>query len=239
MQKFKFYLGKLAPLFSTLLFLTLLSSCNQEDSIVGEEVSTPLFGKLQLKKDVSGAYSIDLETVNITSEVYENEYEKTVNIDLYPSHQANREKVSEDIFETNESEFSIYLNNKLDGKMSKISIFDQDIKFSKEESSDDYYLASYNFTDNGDETYTLDFSVVSGTEVDFSQDQDTGEYEIHLTPGNGSQSDFSATFNKEVDLPLVIGFKNYSSESRNNRTSATSPSSNDKPRVIVDTEVDE
>ena len=237
MQKFKFYSGKLVPLFLTLLFLTLLSSCDQEEAIVGEEVTTPLFGKLQLKKDASGAYSIDLETVNITSEVYENEYEKTVNIDLYPSHQVNREKVTEDIFETNESEFSIYLNNKLDGKMSKISIFDQDFKFLKEDSSDDYYLASYSFTDNGDETYTLEFSVVSGTEVDFSQDQVTGEYEIHLTPGNGSQSDYSATFNKEVGLPLVIGFKNYSSESRNNRT--TSPSSNDKPRVIVDTEVDE
>ena len=120
MQKFKFYSGKLVPLFLTLLFLTMLSSCDQEEAIVGEEVTTPLFGKLQLKKDASGAYSIDLETVNITSEVYENEYEKTVNIDLYPSHQVNREKVTEDIFETNESEFSIYLNNKLDGKIEEI-----------------------------------------------------------------------------------------------------------------------
>lgn len=239
MRKFKFYSGKLVPLFSTILFLTLFSSCDQEEAIVSDEVSTPLFGKLQLKKDASGAYSVDLEAVNITSEVYENAYEKTVNIDLYPSHQVHEEKISEDIFETNENEFSIYINNKLDGKTSKLSIFDQDIKLSKEESSDDYYLASYSFTDNGDETYTLDFSVVSDTEVDFSQNQDTGEYEIHLSPGNGSQSDYSATFNKEVGVPLVIGFKNYSSESRNNKTTTPPPSSNDKPRVIVDTEVDE
>lgn len=235
MQKFKFYSVKLVRLFSILFFLTLFSSCDREDLIVSEQFSTPLFGKLQVKKDASGTYSVDIETQNITPEIHENAQEKRVNIDLYPSNQVNDEKISKDIFETNESEFSIYVNNKFNGKISKLSIFDQDIKLSKNESSD-YHLASYSFTDNGDETYTLDFTVVSGTEVDFSQNQDTGEYEIHLTPGNGSQLDYSITFIKETGEPLVIGFKNYSSESANRTTKS---SSNDKPRVIVDTGVDD
>lgn len=236
MQKFKFYSGTLARLFSMLFFLTLFSSCDREDLIVSEQTSTPLFGKLQLKKDASGTYSVDIETQNITPQIHENVHEKRVNIDLYPSNQLNEEKISKDIFETNESEFSIYVNDKFNGKTSKLSIFDQETNLSKEESSGDYHLASYNFTDNGDGTYTLDYTVVSGTEVDLLQNQDTREYEIHLTPGNGSQSDYSATFIKEAGESLVIEFKNYSSKSANKTTKT---SSNDKPRVIVDTGVDD
>ncbi|CAI8356059.1 MAG: Uncharacterised protein [Flavobacterium sp. SCGC AAA160-P02] len=235
MQKLKFYLRtNLKQLASVLLISMMFSSCTQkEDVLFDEEPSAPLFGKLQLTKDASGAYTMDLETKNdVASDIYVDGNRREIN--LYASSGAGEKTISQAISFDEEDSFSVKLNNTMSNKTSRLTIFDDDIKFSKE--SDDSFLSYYSIADNGDSTYTLNFIVADNTEVEFEQNE-IGEYEIHLTPGNGNspQSEYEPTFTKETGQPLVIVFKNYSSSESRNKDS----SSNDKPRVIVDTEEDE
>ena len=67
-------------------------------------------------------------------------------------------------------------------------------------------------------------------EVDFTQDEEPGEYMIHLEPGSGTQTDYTVTFNREEGVNLNIAFLNYyPSESEKTTTSST----NRRPTVII------
>mgnify|MGYP003638743297 FL=1 len=93
------------------------------------------------------------------------------------------------------------------------------------------HLKEYKVTDNGDGTYTLEFTTKNNIAVDFIQNQDTGVYEIHLDRGDSDESDFSRTFTKEQGEKLKIEFVNY--YYNNNGRSIQSTTSN-KPKVVID-----
>jgi hypothetical protein len=75
--------------------------------------------------------------------------------------------------------------------------------------------------DNGDNTYDLNFTVDASIEVDFTQDEATGEYMIHLEPGTGTQTEYTVTFNREEGENLHIAFINYYSSDSSRTTSRT------------------
>ena len=64
-------------------------------------------------------------------------------------------------------------------------------------------------------------------------DEATGEYMIHLEPGNGSQSEYTFTFEKEEGENLHIAFINYYSSDSSRTTSRT------RRRPEVDIEAEE
>ena len=67
----------------------------------------------------------------------------------------------------------------------------------------------------------LNFSVDALIEVDFTQDEDTGEYLIHLEPGEGSQTDYSMTFERQEGQTTDIAFVNYYSSDSGRVTTST------------------
>jgi hypothetical protein len=218
------------PLSIFALVITLVfSSCSQEETSFLEEPSSELFGKVVLSRDASGAYTMDLETNNnVASTISSNNKANSLDIDLYSETGASEQHISETMSTGSDDRFSVNLNNTITHQTSKLTIFDKDIQFSKTEEED--HLTSYSVVDNGDNTYDLNFTVDASIEVDFTQDEASGEYMIHLEPGAGTQTDYTVTFNREEGENLQILFRNYypSEDGRSTK------SSKDKPRIWVD-----
>lgn len=221
---------KNSPLLIFVLVISLIfSSCSQEETSFLEEPSSELFGKVVLSRDASGAYTMDLETNNnVSSTISSNNKVNSLDIDLFSETGASEQHISETMSTGSEDRFSVNLNNTITNRTSKLTIFDKDIQFSKTEEED--HLTSYSVVDNGDNTYDLNFTVDASIEVDFTQDEATGDYIIHLEPGNGSQSDYTVTFEKEEGENLHIAFINYYS-SEDGRS--TTPKSR-RPEIVVD-----
>mgnify|MGYP001060090991 CR=1 FL=1 len=219
----------LPPLIFALVISLVFSSCSQEETSFLEEPSTELFGKVVLSRDASGAYTMDLETNNnVSSTISSNNKANSLDIDLFSEIGASEQHISETMSIGSEDRFSVNLNNTITNRTSKLTIFDKDIQFSKTEEED--HLTSYSVVDNGDNTYDLNFTVDASIEVDFTQDEATGDYIIHLEPGNGSQSDYTVTFEKEEGENLHILFRNYYPSEDGRSTT----NSRDRPRVRVD-----
>ena len=216
--------------FFAFIIILVFSSCSQEESTYLEEPNSELFGKVILSRDASGSYTMNLETSNdVASNISSNEKSNSLDIDLYSASGTKQQTISEEMFTGSEDRFSIKLNNTIANHTSRLTIFDKDIKFQKNDDEDDH-LSSYSVSDNGDNTYDVNFTVDASIEVDFTQDEETGEYIIHLEPGNGAQSEYSVTLNKEEGENLQILFRNYypSEEAR------STTSSKDKPRMIIE-----
>ena len=210
---------------TTLIF----SSCSQEETTFLEEPSSELFGKVVLSRDAYGAYTMDLETNNnVASSITSNHKANSLAIDLYSDTGASEQNISETMSTGSDDRFSVNLNNTITSRTSKLTIFDKEIQFSKTEEED--HLTSYSVVDNGDNTYDLNFTVDASIEVDFTQDEASGEYMIHLEPGAGTQTDYTVTFNREEGENLQILFRNYYPSEDGRSTT----SSKDKPRIWVD-----
>ena len=222
---------KKLSLTSLLIIITLgFSSCTQEESTFLEEPTSAIFGKLVVSRDDSGAYSMDLKTKDdIASDIAVNNKGNGKDIYLYNSLGENPNNVKEDLSFGKQDSFSIGIENTISNNKSRLTIFDDDIQFAKTETEEDH-LNSYSITDNGNGTYDLAFTVDANIEVDFIQNEDTGVYEIHLEPGNGTQSNFSRTFTKETGSDLEIVFVNYF-ESEDDRSVAVKIV---KPKTVVE-----
>ena len=203
---------------TTLIF----SSCSQEETTFLGEPSSELFGKVMLSRNASGAYTMDLETKNnVASNITSNNKSNSLDIDLYSDTGAVREIISEPVSTGSEDQFLLNLKNTITNRTFKLTVYDKDIKFSRTElNEEEDHLNSYSIVDNGDDTFDLNFTVDALVDVDFTQDEDTGEYLIHLEPGEGSQSEFSMTFERQEGQTTDIAFVNYySSESARVTTS--------------------
>jgi hypothetical protein len=205
------------PLSVFAFIITLVfSSCSQEESTYLEEPNSELFGKVILSRDVSGAYTMDLETSNnIASNISSNQKANSLDIDLYGETGVLKQNITETMSTGLEDRLLVNLNNTVANRTFKLAVYDKDIQYSRTELNDQGdHLNSYSIIDNGDNTFDLNFTVDLSIDVDFSQDEDTGEYLIHLEPGEGSQSEFSMTFEREEGQTTDIAFVNYfSSES--------------------------
>ena len=205
---------------TTLIF----SSCSQEETTFLEEPSSELFGKVMLIRNASGAYTIDLETKNnVASNITSNNKSNSLDIDLYSDTGAVREVISEPVSTGSEDQFLLNLKNTITNRTFKLTVYDKDIKLSRTElNEEEDHLNSYSIVDNGDDTFDLNFTVDALVDVDFTQDEDTGEYLIHLEPGEGSQSEFSMTFERQEGQTTDIAFVNYYSSESARVTTSTS-----------------
>ena len=205
-------------LITTLIF----SSCSQDDTTFLEEPSSELFGKVMLSRNASGAYTLDLETSNdVTSSFTNDDKANSLDIDLFSDTGAVSEIISEPVSTGSQDQFLLNFKNTITNRTFKLTVQDKDIQFSRTElNEEEDHLNSYSIVDNGDDTFDLNFTVDALVDVDFTQDEDTGEYLIHLEPGEGSQSEFSMTFERQEGQTTDIAFVNYySSESARVTTS--------------------
>ena len=206
-------------LITTLIF----SSCSQDDTTFLEEPSSELFGKVMLSRNASGAYTLDLETSNdVTSSFSNDDKANSLDIDLFSDTGAVSEIISEPVSTGSQDQFLLNFKNTITNRTFKLTVQDKDIKFSRTElNEEEDHLNSYSIVDNGDNTFDLNFSVDALIEVDFTQDEDTGEYLIHLEPGEGSQTDYSMTFERQEGQTTDIAFVNYYSSDSGRVTTST------------------
>ena len=206
-------------LITTLIF----SSCSQDDTTFLEEPSSELFGKVMLSRNASGAYTLDLETSNdVTSSFSNDDKANSLDIDLFSDTGAVSEIISEPVSTGSQDQFLLNFKNTITNRTFKLTVQDKDIKFSRTELNEqDDHLSSYSIVDNGDNTFDLNFSVDALIDVDFTQDEDTGEYLIHLEPGEGSQTDYSMTFERQEGQTTDIAFVNYYSSESGRVTTST------------------
>ena len=216
-------------LITTLIF----SSCSQDDTTFLEEPSSELFGKVMLSRNASGAYTLDLETSNdVTSSFSNDDKANSLDIDLFSDTGAVSEIISEPVSTGSQDQFLLNFKNTITNRTFKLTVHDKDIKFSRTElNEEEDHLNSYSVVDNGDNTFDLNFTVDSSIDVDFTQDEDTGEYLIHLEPGEGSQSEFSMTFERQEGQTTDITFLNYYSSESGRVT--TSTNTRRRPKVSV------
>jgi len=207
-------------LITTLIF----SSCSQDDTTFLEEPSSELFGKVMLSRNASGAYTLDLETSNdVTSSFTNDDKANSLDIDLFSDTGAVSEIISEPVSTGSQDQFLLNFKNTITNRTFKLTVQDKDIKFSRTElNEEEDHLNSYSVVDNGDNTFDLNFTVDALVDVDFTQDEDTGEYLIHLEPGEGSQSEFSMTFERQEGQTTDIAFVNYYSSESDRVTTSTS-----------------
>ena len=207
-------------LITTLIF----SSCSQDDTTFLEEPSSELFGKVMLSRNASGAYTLDLETSNdVTSSFTNDDKANSLDIDLLSDTGAVSEIISEPVSTGSQDQFLLNFKNTITNRTFKLTVQDKDIKFSRTElNEEEDHLNSYSVVDNGDNTFDLNFTVDALVDVDFTQDEDTGEYLIHLEPGEGSQSEFSMTFERQEGQTTDIAFVNYYSSESARVTTSTS-----------------
>jgi hypothetical protein len=206
-------------LITTLIF----SSCSQDDTTFLEEPSSELFGKVMLSRNASGAYTLDLETSNdVTSSFTNDDKANSLDIDLFSDTGAVSEIISEPVSTGSQDQFLLNFKNTITNRTFKLTVQDKDIKFSRTElNEEEDHLNSYSVVDNGDNTFDLNFTVDALVDVDFTQDEDTGEYLIHLEPGEGSQSEFSMTFERQEGQTTDIAFVNYYSSESSRVTTST------------------
>jgi hypothetical protein len=216
---------------TTLIF----SSCSQEETTFLEEPSSELFGKVMLSRNASGAYTLNLETNNnVASSITNDDKANSLDIDLYSETGAVKESISESMSTGSEESFFVNLKNTITDRTFKVKVSDKDIKFSRTELNEqDDHLNSYSIIDNGDNTFDLNFSVDALIDVDFTQDEDTGEYLIHLEPGEGSQTDYSMTFERQEGQTTDIAFVNYYPSESGRVNTTTSTNRRRRPEVSV------
>ena len=207
---------KKLTLTSLLVILTLgFSSCTQEESTFLQEPSAEdLLKSFNLNKNSKGDYSLDYQLNNGASSSTEIDVKNnTNNIYLYSSENEAKSTQNERL-DLQNGEFKIsFKDTENENNNFSISVFDKDITTSKSENDNDFeFLDTFGITTNEDGTYTMNFSVNDNVAVDYVFDADNNIYEIHLSPGQSSQSDFTTNFTKEENESMEIAFVSGSNE---------------------------
>ena len=213
--------------FSSFLF----SSCSSNDAELPEEQSTVLLENYLLKRDATGAYSIDLNVgEDVIVDKVVNSMESTNEIYLSESYGkvAQKTSYSTDLRIENES-FKINFISENDNKIPSITVYDDNIKFLSKSGENGSMLKDYTISKNEDGTFELDFNVNNKVEVDFVYNEELLIHEIHLEEGSSKESKFSRTIEKEEGELLKIDFVSHT----NNANAKAAVVAIRKPRVIV------
>jgi PBP1b-binding outer membrane lipoprotein LpoB len=223
---------KLLTLFIMSAFV--LSSCSNNENFALEVEKTNSLKSYKVKRDASGAYSIEyvleknrISQKTINSKTNENEFY------LYQSNLAINKTESEEVF-IDVNKLSISFLDAIMHSESNITIKDDPISFAKTNSNSTKMLSEYTVSKNEDGTFHLDFKVIDEVSVDFVYNQELGIYEIHLEEGISNGNDFSRNFEKLAGAPLKIDFVNHIGNNTSAKgLAARAAVKRRKPRIVV------
>jgi uncharacterized protein YegP (UPF0339 family) len=224
---------KIKLLALTLVFSMAFSSCSTEESMLPPAQSSELLKTFQLKRDASGAYSMDLNLANnvnvgkvknISNNT--NELYFTLSDDPF----VQKSSSQSDLFFDDEN-FKVDFISANSTKVPSISVYDSNNKFVQK--SDTSFLKEFSVTKNENGTYDLDFKVINNIAVDFVYNNEINAYEIHLEANIKSlgNQNFSRTIEKESDKLLQIHFVNHINVLAKG---AAESSTRRKPIIIID-----
>ena len=208
------------------------TSCSSDDSMLPLEQKNELLKTYKLKRDASGAYSVDL---NIDSNVKVNSVkDATTNttelyLNLTDDNFTQKSNLQSGLFFDDEN-FKVDFISENSNKVPSISVFDDNVTYVQK--SDTSFLKEFSITKNENGTYELDFKVIDNVSVDFVYNENINAYEIHLEANLKSQGNlnFSRTLEKESDKLLQIHFVNHLNESAKGAAESTKR----KPIIIID-----
>jgi uncharacterized protein YegP (UPF0339 family) len=223
---------KIKLLSLALVFSMAFSSCSTEESMLPPEQSNELLKTFQLKRDASGAYSMDLNVANNvdvgkvknasnnTNELY---------LTLSDDNFVQKSNLQSDLF-FDDQNFKIDFISSNSTKVPSVSVYDNNNKFVQK--SDTSFLKEFSVTKNENGTYDLDFKVINNVSVDFIYNDEIDAYEIHLeenVKSLGNQK-FSRTLEKDSGKLLQIHFVNHI----NVEAKGAAASTIRKPVIIID-----
>lgn len=210
-----------------------LSSCSNNETLLPEQETKNSLKSYKVKRDASGAYSIDYDLVeNVKSDKVKNNITNTNEFHLYESDQATSKKQTEELL-IDGDKLSIGFVDTRTNKNSNIVIEDDNIELAQKNDEDDAMLSTYSITSNEDGTYELDFTVKNKVTVDFVYNEELSTYEIHLEKGKSAETTFSRNFTKLDGEVLKIVFVNHDFLSYEARGSFEFEAYNRRPEVII------
>ncbi|AUC86261.1 hypothetical protein CW731_13670 [Polaribacter sp. ALD11] len=186
-----------------------LSSCSSNENLLPEAEKTNSLKSYKVKRDASGAYSIDYDLEeNVKSEKVTNSVTNTNEFHLYQSDYTTSKRQSEELF-IDGNELSIGFIDTRTNKKANITIEDDNIAILKTSSVNSKMLSEYSFSSNTDGTINLDFKVNNKVSVDFVYNEEINTYEIHLEEGKSSETNFSRSLTRVNGQVLKIDFVNH------------------------------
>ncbi len=166
-----------------------------------------LLKSYQLKRDASGAYSIDFDVADKTiSDSHKDLNSLTNEFHLSKVGYDTKDQYREDLT-LNNDKLRIGFFDDETGKSVKMSIEDENITFAKGDSKK--FLKTYVLTSNNDGTIQLDFKVNDDVVTEFVYNEDLTTYEVHLSKGISSESEFSRTLKVPDTDVLKLDFVNH------------------------------
>jgi hypothetical protein len=190
------------------IVVIVFSSCSNEEISTLEDNQTSLLKTYKVKRDATGAYSVDFDVSNNTK------VERFINADnnseylLSSSNVETKEDFSQDL-EINDSQLKISFVEANTNKKSFVSVIDDNIKLQRK--GEGTKLADYSIQGNEDGTFNLDFSVNANVAVSFVYNEEISTYEIHLEDGIAGDSSFSRVLERVNSETLNIDFVNHNS----------------------------
>lgn len=204
------------------------TSCSSDEIETIEDSSKGLIKTYKIKRDSTGAYSLDFDVIDNTQiDRLEDSQNNSSKFLLSSTSIPTEKSISKDLLVDNNELKVSFVDANADSKF--ISIIDDNITLQAK--GDSSKLSGYSVEGNEDGTFSLDFDVNNNVDVSFVYNESISTYEIHLEDGSGSVSSFSRILEKEDDGLLKIDFVNHISNS--GAKSATSALIR-KPKVIID-----
>lgn len=208
--------SKCSPIIIVIAIL-FLASCSKNDNTLDLQ-SDDLLQTYELKKTVDGSYYLDYKLSKATSSTILDAKNNVNNIMLYPSKEVKDQNYTEDLGSFNHYDLlKIQFNDTQNDKVTTLIVKDDNIQLNRSESN--AFLENYDFKNNGDGTYTLDFVVIPETTVLFEYNEEYESYDIRLSSGGNTNSEitYSRTFTTDENGYLRIAFVaiNTSSKFRN------------------------
>ena len=210
----------------TIVFALSFGSCTTND-VDFEMPQESLLKSYKLKRDASGAYSIDYNVAdNTVSDTRKSLNSLTNEIHLSKSILDSEKKYREE-FSLENDKLQIGFFDAESGKKSRLMIEDENITFAKGNSTN--FLKTYGLATNDDGTIQLDFEVNSNVTTEFVYDEDLGVYEVHLRKGTAIDKVFSRALTIPDTGVLKLDFVNHKYSGKGLAETTTR-----KPVIIID-----
>lgn len=224
---------KLLSLFLASAFV--LSSCSNNETLLPETAKTSLLKSYKVKRDASGAYSVDFNLAeNTKSNKVKNIETNSNDFHLYESDFSSAKRQSEELI-IDGNKLSVGFVDTNTGKNPYITIEDENVFLANTAAKKTEMLNEYSISSNEDGTFNLDFSVNNKVSVDFIYNEDNGIYEIHLEEGKSSETSFSRNLVNKDDKVLKIDFIHHlTKDTAAKGYTLESETTKRKPRIVVD-----
>jgi len=241
---------KITSYFLALSLSVIFASCSSNETEVIENNPENLLQSYTLKRDATGAYSIDFNTTNNTDVTTLTNVDNSKEIVLAETAQKTATKHTND-FSIENDHLKIGFLEANGGRKSQVYIEDDNITLSKKNTTlNPKYLISYTINVSNDGKYNLDFVVADNVKTMFVYNEVKSAYEVHLseditplteTNFNNNieeKSNFSIDLNISQGEKLNLNFVNYyklqQEASAKTEEVLASYTIEEKPRTSVD-----